>query len=428
MATWKKVLLEGQQTNLGDSDLTQTDASRTFDTGTNQDLKITADIGTTQDRVVFSLNNSTSGADSDNRNTYFLGNGSGQPLFTEAFLTAGNRDTLGLHEDTGFYIGEKFIFQVNDTSPHSVRLEYTDSGSGAGPNLKLARQSFTPNNGDRLGHIDFTGWSAYDPNTNVGTEKLFGRIQSRIEKTGAQLDQSTMSFFVRPTGNTDIPADLTEAMRLLSDNYDSSGANADGYSTNAHKRTRFSFHGASPTSLFVNSNYQRYNLTHGVPGTSPTPSLTSAAPNQTATAMLYYQGLQTGADKGVPMLDRSHVHAVNISYSITSPEAQTTTQNGTVRVQVYRNGDQSSSDNLVFDTEAIGVLGDNPITSSGQSKNIATATRYGGFTTTANGGYLARNDFFSVKLSAVSNVANKQFRITDVVCHVMVYHEMVSVE
>lgn len=44
MAVWKQILLEGQQTNLGDSDLTQTDPTRTFDTGAEQRFKITGTL------------------------------------------------------------------------------------------------------------------------------------------------------------------------------------------------------------------------------------------------------------------------------------------------------------------------------------------------------------------------------------------------
>ena len=415
MATWKKILLEGQQTNLGDSDLTQTDTTRTFDTGAEQRFKITGDIPSSHtDRTILDINNTTAATDFSTRAIYTLGEKNGQPVHTEARLMAGNRNKLGLHEDNGFYEGPSFFFNTVDTTPHSVRIEYFDSGGAHGPMLKLSRKSASPNNNDLIGTIDFTGNS-----DSSGTEVTFARIQGEIAKEGGTSDIGVLNFFARAQGDDITDADVgTSDLRLMSDMFDPSNTNI---SERTYRRGRVSFAGDSLGVLTVKSLYEKYAFTQS----DPTVSITSNGSTSPVSTMLSYEGIPTGGSLGAPMYaDRNHIVAVNVSYKIDSTNTNSTTNNGKVRIEILRNGGTTQGD-VLFDTDSTTTgINDHTFESSGQQTNIQTAHRYAVTTTDQAGGYLAKNNFFSVRLTATGNDGSKNFSISRVLCHVVVYQEI----
>ena len=327
---------------------------------------------------------------------------------------AGFRNSLGLNENEGFYNGPSFLFNAGDTTPHSVRIEYFDSGAANGPMLKLSRKSLSPNNNDLIGTIDFTGNS-----DSGGTEVTFARIQGEIAKEGGNADIGVLNLFARANGDDITDADVQTAdLRIKSDMFDAGNTNI---SERTYRRKRISFAGDSLDDVSVKSHYEKYAFTQS----DPTVSITSNGSSSPVSTMLSYEGIPTGSSLGAPMYaDRNHIVAVNISYKIDSTNTGSTTNNGKVRIEVLRNGGTTQGD-ILFDTDATDTgINDHTFQSSGQQTNIQTAFRYNVTSTDQAGGYLAKNNFFSVRLTATSNDGSKNFSISRVLCHVVVYQEI----
>lgn len=327
---------------------------------------------------------------------------------------AGFRTSLGLNENEGFYEGPSFLFNTINTTPHSVRIEYFDSGAAHGPMLKLSRKSNTPNNNDLIGTIDFTGNS-----DSGGTEVTFARIQGEIAKEGGSADIGVLNFFARAEGDDITDADVTVSdLRLMSNMFDPLNTNI---SERTYRRGRVLFAADSLDALTVKSLYEKYAFTQS----DPTVSITSNGSSSPASQFLSYEGIPTGTNAGAPMYaDRNHIVAVNISYRIDSTNTNSTTNNGKVRIEVLRNGGTTQGD-ILFDTDSTDTgIQDHTFESSGQQTNIQTAFRYAVTSTDQAGGYLAKNNFFSVRLTATSNDGSKNFSISRVLCHVVVYQEI----
>jgi hypothetical protein len=72
----------------------------------------------------------------------------------------------------------------------SLELVSLDTGSSAGPDIDLFRNSFSPFDSDELGKIDFSG------ENDSSDKKVFAKIVSKISDATASTEDGELEFYV----------------------------------------------------------------------------------------------------------------------------------------------------------------------------------------------------------------------------------------
>jgi|TARA_B100001971_G_C18169421_1_gene526185 hypothetical protein len=76
----------------------------------------------------------------------------------------------------------------------SLELVSLDTGSSAGPDIDLFRNSFSPFDSDELGKIDFSG------ENDSSDKKVFAKIVSKISDATASTEDGELEFYVIKNG------------------------------------------------------------------------------------------------------------------------------------------------------------------------------------------------------------------------------------
>lgn len=405
MATWKRILLEGEGDNLAGANLTQSDADRHHlipNPGTLRFSNEAAHGSGAEDAACLSID--LNAATSPNTEHKFrLGQRS--DVYTNAFLIGGAGEsgdqTLGVKSDLtygnhGYFDGDSFVFNCGKTS-ESVRIvDSGDSGNTEDPVLILHRDSASPAVNDMLGAIRFNG----KVNSTPDYERTFGRISAAVDKNGGT--KGVLHFQVMQNG---------EEMGTTESSNDPTlsivpSTSTSGFTDNENKLAEVEIKGVSIKDLT-----DRYVCTYqfGYNG-----SVSSSSQNSpTYQDMRGVNGVPHDAEVGIPI----HHDGWIIGGSVSCKKSGGTGSRGYVGLYIYRNGITSGGGTVwaedTYLTPSLSI-GDGIISRATDTVNHSSGNA---------GHQVFAGDFLRVKLY-VRGYGGDSFAVNSIGGAITIYHEI----